>query len=458
MSAIKPSIPKGTRDFGPDQVFKRQYIIGTIKAVFEKFGFLPLETPTMENLSVLTGKYGEEGDQLLFKVLNTGDFLSKTTPEDIEAGSKKLTSKIAEKGLRYDLTIPFARYVVMNQNDIAFPFKRYQIQPVWRADRPQKGRYREFYQCDADVIGTDSLLPEAEIIMMIQEVFGKLRIEDYTIKINSRKILQGIAEANNIEDKFVDMTVAIDKLDKIGAKKVEVELINSGISVEVSGATASFLNTVSNQNTNEDKFVETINFSGSNKTVLFGIDNEVKTVLEFVRNLGGNLSKIQFDPTLARGLNYYTGCIFEVVVNNVAIGSVSGGGRYDDLTSSFGLPNVSGVGFSFGLDRIYDVLTELELFPNEVATSTQALIIPFDETSFTYALGTLQQLRNANIKSELYPDLVKMKKSMKYANDKNIPYVIIIGSSEMETGLLSFKNMQTGEQENLTITDILTKF
>ena len=453
---VKPSIPKGMRDFGPNQVFKRQFIIQQIKETFEKFGFLPLETPTMENLSVLTGKYGEEGDQLLFKVLNSGDFLSKTTPQDINEGSKKLTPKIAEKGLRYDLTIPFARYVTMNQNDIAFPFKRYQIQPVWRADRPQKGRYREFYQCDADVIGTNSLLPEAEIILMIQEVFDKLRIEDYTIKINSRKILQGIAEAKNIEDKFIDLTVAIDKLDKIGVDKVEQELINSGISTEVSGATASFLTSVSNYTTNEEKFNETIVFSTSNETVEKGINGDIKTVLNFVEKLNGDLSKVEFDPTLARGLNYYTGCIFEVVVNNVKIGSVSGGGRYDDLTSSFGLPDVSGVGFSFGLDRIYDVMSELNLFPEEVNISTQALIIPFDQEFYNYSLEILKKLRDDNIKTELYPDLVKMKKSMKYANEKNIPFVILIGSNEVETGILSFKNMETGEQQSLSIEEILT--
>ena len=331
MSKIKPAIPKGMRDFGPKEVFKRQYIINHIKHTFEKFGFQPLETPTMENLNTLTGKYGDEGDQLLFKVLNSGDFLKKTTQEDIDAGSKKLTQKIAEKGLRYDLTIPFARYVVMNQNDIAFPFKRYQIQPVWRADRPQKGRYREFYQCDADVIGTNSLLPEAEIIMMIQEVFGKLGIKDYTIKINNRKILQGLAEAFGIEDKFIDLTVAIDKLDKIGVEKVVEELASKGIENSVCEKVGAFISSeFSDLEQTLDAVLKTTN---NNEVAKKGTD-ELKQVFEFVEKSSSSTSNVEFDPTLARGLNYYTGCIFEITVNNVQIGSVSGGGRYDDLTSS----------------------------------------------------------------------------------------------------------------------------
>ena len=458
MSKIKPSIPKGMRDFGPNEVFKRQFIINHIKQTFEKFGFLPLETPTMENLSVLTGKYGDEGDQLLFKVLNSGDFLSKTTQEDIDAGSKKLTQKISEKGLRYDLTIPFARYVAMNQNDIAFPFKRYQIQPVWRADRPQKGRYREFYQCDADVIGTYSLLPEAEIIMMIQEVFGKLGIEDYTIKINNRKVLQGIIEKCNADDKFLDIVIAIDKLDKIGADGVQKELESKGLNTKQISTLFSYLNLEDNPAFNDIN--KRLNFYqkalDDNEIGSRGI-HELLEVHKYLISTNTDRTRIKFDATLARGLNYYTGCIFEVSVNNVSIGSVSGGGRYDDLTSSFGLPNVSGVGFSFGLDRIYDVMTELNLFPKDIATSTQVLIIPFDDEAFNYALSVLQKLRNAQIKSELYPDVVKMKKSMKYANDKNIPFVILIGSNEIETNNLSFKNMETGEQQNLTIEQIIEK-
>ena len=454
MSKIKPSIPKGTRDFGPEQVFKRQYIINAIKQTFEKFGFLPLETPTMENLSVLTGKYGEEGDQLLFKVLNTGDFLKEATPEDIAGGSKKLVNKISEKGLRYDLTIPFARYVSMNRNDIAFPFKRYQIQPVWRADRPQKGRYREFYQCDADIVGSRSLLSEAEIIMMIQEVFGKMKIKDYTIKINNRKVLQGLAEAFGIEDQFVDLTVAIDKLDKIGIDKVIEELKSKSVPEEALSQIRLFLETASNLKDTETTLSELKNISNNNETVEDG-SNEITSVLTKNEKLGGDLSKVQFDPTLARGLNYYTGCIFEVVVNNVKIGSVSGGGRYDNLTESFGLPDVSGVGFSFGLDRIYDVMTELDLFPKEVNTSTQVLIIPFDDASFDYSLGVIKELRTNNIKSELYPDVVKMKKAMTYANKKNIPFVIVIGSNEVETGNLTFKNMTSGEQQILSMEDIV---
>ena len=450
----KPSIPKGTRDFGPKEVFKRSFIINHIKQTFEKFGFLPLETPTMENLDTLTGKYGEEGDQLLFKVLNSGDFLKKTNQEDIDEGAKKLTPKIAEKGLRYDLTIPFARYVAMNQNEIAFPFKRYQIQPVWRADRPQKGRYREFYQCDADVVGTNSLLPEAEIIMMIQEVFGKLGITDFTIKINNRKVLQGLAEAFGIEDKFVDLTVAIDKLDKIGIDKVLEELKSKNINDNALEKIKAFLEASENSNNITKTLSNLESISSNNATGINGC-NDIKDVLSKNEALGGNLTTINFDPTLARGLNYYTGCIFEVAVNNVKMGSVSGGGRYDDLTSNFGLPNMSGVGFSFGLDRIYDVMTDLDLFPKEIITSTQVIIIPFDDQSFNYSLQVLQKLRSENIKSELYPDLVKMKKSMKYANDKNIPFVILIGSDEMESHTLSLKNMETGDQQKITIEEII---
>ena len=441
MAQQKPTIPKGTRDFGPKEVRKRHYIIQIIKNVFEKFGFAPIETPTMENLSTLTGKYGEEGDQLLFKILNSGDFLSKSTLKDYEEGSKSLLPKIAEKGLRYDLTVPFARFVAMHQNDIEMPFKRYQIQPVWRADRPQKGRYREFYQCDADVVGTNSLLCEAEVIMMINEVLPMLGITDFTIKINNRKILEGICEVTDTSDKFTDVVVAIDKLDKIGEEGVKNELLQHHISLEQINRLFELIQF------NSKELKEAFSSSPIGKK---GID-EIETVFNYC-NL---LKNYEFDVALARGLSYYTGCIFEVKVNNATIGSISGGGRYDDLTSGFGLNGVSGVGFSFGLDRIYDVMTELNTFPNLDETSTKVLLIAFYEKAFDYAITLLVQLRNENIKSELYPDIVKIKKSMSYANKKNIPYVLLIGEEEMQSNLFSFKNMEHGTQQQLSIEAII---
>ena len=461
MSKEKPSIPKGTRDFGPAVVVKRNYIFSTIKQTFEKFGYLPLETPAMEQLSVLTGKYGDEGDQLLFKILNSGDFMSKTKPEDIEQGYKHLTRKISEKGLRYDLTVPFARFVVMNRNEITFPFKRYQIQPVWRADRPQKGRYREFYQCDADVVGTNSLLCEAEIVQMINEVLTNLGLTDFTIKINHRGILAGIAEAIGEKGREGDICVAIDKLDKIGKEGVRKELLERGIS-EAAVSKLEPLYTLEGDN---EQIMEQL------QTILGGT-SEGERGLKDLREVWAYLSALQskaltaknesdnprlmLDVTLARGLSYYTGCIFEVKVNNVSMGSISGGGRYDNLTGMFGMPGVSGVGFSFGVDRIYDVLEELGLFPDSSQVGTKVLLVQFDKESEMFALPVLQQLRDAGIASELYPESAKLKKQMGYADQKKIPYVILIGSEEMASGKLKLRNMQLGDQQDLTLEEIIS--
>ncbi|MDO6391138.1 histidine--tRNA ligase [Pontibacter sp. BT731] len=462
MSKEKPSIPKGTRDFGPAVVVKRNYIFGVIKRTFEKFGYLPLETPAMEQLSVLTGKYGDEGDQLIFKILNSGDFLSKTTTTDIEQGSKHITRKISEKALRYDLTVPFARFVVMNRNEISFPFKRYQIQPVWRADRPQRGRYREFYQCDADVVGTNSLLCEAEIVQMIDEVLSTLGMTDFTVKINHRGVLAGIAEAIGEKGREGDICVAIDKLDKIGAEGVRKELLERGIA---EGAM--------------DKLEPLYDLKGSNQEILDQLQTllgnteegqrglkDLQEVWEYLENLGSDAlttqnpsgqPRLQLDVTLARGLSYYTGCIFEVKVNNANMGSISGGGRYDNLTGMFGMPGVSGVGFSFGVDRIYDVLEELQLFPASSEVGTKVLIVQFDKESERYALPLLQKLRNAGIASELYPESAKLKKQMSYADQKKIPFVLLIGSEEMASGKLKLRDMQTGEQDELYIDDIIAQ-
>lgn len=461
MSKEKPAIPKGTRDFGPAIVVKRNYIFSVIRSTFEKFGYLPLETPAMEQLSVLTGKYGDEGDQLIFKILNSGDYLSKTTAADIEKGSKYLVPKLSEKALRYDLTVPFARYVVMNRNEISFPFKRYQIQPVWRADRPQKGRYREFYQCDADVVGTNSLLCEAEIVQMIDEVLTKLGLTDFTIKINHRGVLTGIAEAIGEKGKEGEICVAIDKLDKVGAEGVRKELLERGIS-----------------ETAVDKLEPLYNLKGSSEAVMGQLQlileeteegkrglSDLSKVWEYLQQLqskalsaenpSGN-ARLQLEVTLARGLSYYTGCIFEVKVNNVSMGSISGGGRYDNLTGMFGMPGVSGVGFSFGVDRIYDVLEELNLFPESAQLSTKVLLVQFDRESELFALPLLQQLRNAGIASELYPEPAKLKKQMSYADQKNIPYVILIGSEEITSGKLKLRNMLTGEQQDATISEVIS--
>ncbi|GGB81042.1 histidine--tRNA ligase [Dyadobacter sediminis] len=446
----KPSLARGTRDFGPEQMAKRTFIFDTIRRAFQRYGFLPLETPAFENLSVLMGKYGEEGDQLLFKILNSGDFSGKLTDPDWNEGYKALTGKISEKGLRYDLTVPFARYVVMNRGTLAMPFKRYQIQPVWRADRPQKGRYREFYQCDADVVGTDSLLCEAEIVMLLHDILPALGIEDFTIKINNRKILTGIADMIGAHGMEGPLCVAIDKLDKIGKEKVEEELIQRGFTSE----SILKLEPVFSLSDGTAPFKELKNWLSGSEIAMKGID-ELETVWKLVKTLGLENARIQFDVTLARGLSYYTGAIFEVKANNVQIGSISGGGRYDNLTGTFGVPGISGVGISLGVDRIYDVMEELNLFPESRKTSTQVMISNFDEEAFLYGLSVLPKLRNAGINAEIYPDSVKLKKQLDYADRKNIPFVILIGSDEIQSGLLTLKNMKSGEQQKRNASDII---
>lgn len=450
----KPSLPKGTRDFGPIVMAKRQFILNTIRNVFQLHGFQPLETPAMENLSTLTGKYGDEGDQLLFKILNSGDFLKDVDQSKLKTkDSRLITSEISEKGLRYDLTVPFARYVVMNRHEIALPFKRYQIQPVWRADRPQKGRYREFYQCDADVVGTDSLICEAEIVLMIKSAFKALGISDYTIKINHRGILAGIAELVAANKNESSLFVAIDKLDKIGEEKVKEELRARGFAEE--GLTILF-EILNFKGTTEQKieFLKT-RFASSEKGKK-GI-TDFSEVLTLLKGYGATEDHVEFDIALARGLSYYTGCIFEVKINNVAIGSVSGGGRYDNLTQAFGSKEkLSGVGISFGVDRLYDAMEELKLFPEEAQVSSTVLISHFDEESKRYGLGVLQTLRDNEIASEIYPDSVKIQKQLDYANKKMIPYSIVIGSEEVKSGQLTIKNMKTGEQEKKIISEIIT--
>lgn len=575
----KPSLPKGTRDFGPEQMAKRNYILNTIRGVFETYGFMPLETPAMENLSTLTGKYGDEGDQLLYRVLDSGEYtkdvksnysvkeishtkdLFETFFTDVIGGiltnypdklneytiieqnfndkikeglryinpyvsqnekfmladfltenhhwiiveiqdlflrttlftedgqinekslkhhlrqfrdtyinsvltplyfeykinlilkEKTLTPYISSKGLKYDLTVPFARYVVMNRHELALPFKRYQIQPVWRADRPQKGRYREFFQCDADVIGTDSLICEAEIIMMMNTTLSQLKIDDFTIKLNNRKILTGITEAIGAPGKENDFCVAIDKLDKIGLEKVLEELKERGLSEEAINKVIPILEL---QGDFEQKIDALESILKDSEIGLKGL-SELKQTIEYVETMDGDLSKVNFDITLARGLSYYTGAIFEIQINNVKIGSVSGGGRYDDLTGVFGMPDMSGVGFSFGVDRLYDVMEELNLFPAASLTSTKALIIHFDEASKTYGLGVAAALRKSGIKSEIYPDQAKIKKQFAYADKKNIPYTIIIGSEEIASNQLTLRNMESGEEDKLEIDKIIKK-
>ena len=449
----KLSIPKGTRDFGPAKMAKRNFIFSTIKKAFHKYGFKQIETPTFENLDVLTGKYGDEGDQLIFKILNSGNYLSKVTQVDIDSGVKKLTPIISEKALRYDLTVPFARFVVMNRNDITLPFKRFQIQPVWRADRPQKGRYREFYQCDADVVGSDALIHEGELIKMADEVLSNLGLQDFTIKINNRKILSGIAEVIGADGKEAPMCVAIDKLDKIGEEKVIEELINNGFSndsvtklkpiLNISGSTIEVINQLKEALSNSEV--------GTKGIV------ELEEILGYADVLKIEKATIEIDPQLARGLSYYTGCILEIKTNEVKMGSISGGGRYDDLTGLFGLSGLSGVGISFGVDRIYDVMEELDLFPEESLSSTQVIILSFDKDSFKYGVSILQQLRENDIASEIYPSPTKMKKQFSYTDNNSIPYAIVIGSDEMESGNLSFKNMESGEQLKLSIDNIIEK-
>ena len=454
MASIKPSVPKGTRDFSPAEMAKRNFIFDTIKSVFRKYGYQQIETPTMENLSTLTGKYGDEGDKLIFKVLNSGDYLAKADEQALtQRNSNLLTASVSEKALRYDLTVPFARYVVQHQNEITFPFKRFQIQPVWRADRPQKGRYREFYQCDADVVGSASLLNEAEFIMIYDEALSRLGLKDFTIKINNRKILSGIAEVIDKYDSIVDLTVAIDKLDKIGLDGVIKELLERGFT-----------------DADIDKLKPVILLAGSNPEKLtklraalqmseLGLQgcNELETVFNYIKHTPLKKATIELDITLARGLNYYTGAIFEVKTNEVAMGSIGGGGRYDDLTGMFGLKGLTGAGISFGADRIYDVMEELNLFPASAEQSTRLLIICFDSAGELYALPLLQQLRDHNVSAELYPSGAKLKKQMEYANNKQIPYTVLIGSDEMLSGLLTFKNMQSGEQEQLSAPEILSR-
>ena len=452
MSILKPAIPKGARDFSPSEMVKRNYIFDTIKAVFKKFGYQEIQTPAMENLSTLTGKYGEEGDRLIFKILNSGDYLSKVNPEKLNArNSNSLTSEISEKALRYDLTVPFARYVVMHQNEISFPFKRFQIQPVWRADRPQKSRYREFYQCDADVVGSDSLLNEAEFVLMYDEALKNLGLRDYTIKINNRKILSGIAEIIGKPELIVDMTVAIDKIEKIGFDGVCKELLERGFNADHIDVLKPLILL---QGSNSEKLEKLKVVLSASEIGLKGI-SEIETVFNYLRYFNNLTGECQFDITLARGLNYYTGAIFEVKTNEVAIGSIGGGGRYDDLTGMFGLKDLTGVGISFGADRIYDVLEELKLFPQDAIQTTQVLISNFDQQSELYALPILQQLRDNGIASEVYPSAVKLKKQLSYADDKKIAVVLLIGSEEINNKEVSIKNMSSGEQKSVSLKNII---
>lgn len=438
----KPSLARGTRDFGPATMAKRNFIFGQVKKVYQKFGYLPIETPTIENLSVLMGKYGDEGDQLLFKILNSGDYLKDINEADLEAGSKSTLKKLSEKGLRYDLTVPFARYVAMNRHELAIPFKRYQIQPVWRADRPQKGRYREFYQCDADVVGTESLICEAEIVLMLHEVFQNLGLNDYVIKINNRKVLAGIAEAVGAEGKEVALSVAIDKLDKIGKEKVEEELSERGFSQE----SIQQLQPLFTINEAENPFLLLKDWLRNSEIGEKGV-SELETIWSLVKQLGLENPKIEFDPSLARGLSYYTGAIFEVKALGVSIGSISGGGRYDNLTESFGVKGMSGVGISLGVDRIYDVMEELALFPEALNySSTKVMVTNFGGETLAASLNILSFLRNHDISAEIYPEDAKIKKQFEYADKKNVPFVIVIGSEEVEKGVYTLKNMASGEQ------------
>ena len=442
--AQKPSIPKGTRDFSPEEMMRRTYIFDTIKSVFRLFGYAPLETPSMENLSTLLGKYGDEGDKLLFKILNSGDYGAKLSEEEL-----RQASKISEKGLRYDLTVPFARYVVQHQNEIVFPFKRYQIQPVWRADRPQKGRYREFYQCDVDVIGSKSLLSEVELVDIVARVFSKLGIS-VTLKMNNRKILFGIAESIGHADKMIDITVAIDKLDKIGLDNVKAELRERGIDDEAISRLQPILEL---SGSNAEKLAQLESVIDASETGMIGIA-EMRTIFDNVERLGINLTP-ELDLSLARGLNYYTGAIFEVKANDYQIGSISGGGRYDDLTGIFGMPGMSGVGISFGADRIYDVMLGLNLFPEELACSTKVFFVNLGEAEQLASMRLIGELRNSGVAAEIYPESAKMKKQMEYANRRGIPYVVIIGSNELERKVATVKDMRTGEQREVAFEEII---
>lgn len=448
--AAKPSIPKGTRDFAPLEMVRRNYIFNTIKDVFKLYGFQQIETPAMENLSTLMGKYGDEGDKLLFKILNSGDFLSNVEQPLLESrNSIKVMNKISEKGLRYDLTVPFARFVVMNRDKISFPFKRYQIQPVWRADKPQKGRYREFYQCDVDVVGSDSLLNEVELIQIVDEVFRRLKV-NVCIKINNRKILSGIAEVIGEAEKIVDITVAIDKLDKIGLENVNAELASKGISEE---AIAKLQPIILLQGSNREKLETIQSVLSSSEVGMKGVE-EISTILDFIESLNIQ-TKVELDLTLARGLNYYTGAIFEVKALDVQIGSITGGGRYDNLTGVFGMDGVSGVGISFGADRIYDVLNQLELYPADMMQTTKVLFASFGPAELKYAIECIKTVRAAGIPAEVYPEPAKMKKQMGYADSKNIPFVAIIGETEMAEKKVMLKNMTTGEQKLCTMEEVI---
>ena len=448
--SMKPSIPKGTRDFTPQEMANRNYIFNTIKDVFRLYGFQQIETPAMENLSTLMGKYGEEGDKLLFKILNSGDFLSGVSDVELEErNSNRLTSKISEKGLRYDLTVPFARFVVQNRDKITFPFKRYQIQPVWRADRPQKGRYREFYQCDVDVVGSDSLINELELIQIVDEVYRRLNI-NVVVKINNRKILSGIAEIVGETERITDITVAIDKMDKIGLENVNKELFEKGISTEAIGKIQPILKL---SGTNQEKLNQLKTILASSEIGLKGVEE-----LEIIFNLCKSLklqTTVELDLTLARGLNYYTGAIFEVKALDVEIGSITGGGRYDNLTGVFGMPGVSGVGISFGADRIYDVLNQLNLYPETSEEQTQILFVSFGEKELAYCLPWASELRKRGMNVEIYPEPVKMKKQMSYADSKKIPFVAIVGETEMKENKVMLKNMKTGEQKLVDLENLI---
>ena len=452
---MKPSIPKGTRDFSPTEVANRTYIINTIKSSFETFGFAPIETPSFENSETLMGKYGDEGDRLIFKILNSGDFLSKAEDKLLkEKDSLKLTSQISEKALRYDLTVPFARYVVQHQNEITFPFKRYQVQPVWRADRPQKGRFREFFQCDADVVGSKSLWQEVEFIQLYDEVFSTLKLAGTTIKINNRKILSGIAEVIGASDKLIDFTVALDKLDKIGKEGVVKEMISKGITEEAIEKVNPLFDF---SGANSEKLTSLATMLQASEEGKKGVE-ELRFVINTIEELGLQSANLEVDVTLARGLNYYTGAIFEVAApKEVKMGSIGGGGRYDDLTGIFGLKDVSGVGISFGLDRIYLVLEELGLFESVALPKPKVLFVNFGEKEALFCVKAMTKLRQHNIKSELYPDDAKMKKQMNYANKREIPFVVVVGSQEMEKNEFNLKNMNSGEQTACSLSELVTK-
>jgi len=450
--ATKPSIPKGTRDFAPIEMARRNYIFNTIKEVFRLYGFQQIETPAIENLSTLMGKYGEEGDKLLFKILNSGDFIAGIDQAELESrNSLKLTNKISEKGLRYDLTVPFARFVVMNRDKLSFPFKRYQIQPVWRADKPQKGRYREFYQCDVDVVGSNSLMNEVELMQIVDEVYRRLKV-NVCIKINNRKILTGIAEVIGQADKIVDITVAIDKLDKIGLENVNAELASKDISQE---SIDKLQPIILLQGTNEEKLQTIKTVLASSEIGMKGVE-EISTILEYIKTLGVE-TEVELDLTLARGLNYYTGAIFEVKAKDVQIGSITGGGRYDNLTGVFGVDGLSGVGISFGADRIYDVLNQLDLYPAEMLQSTKVLFATFGEEELKFAMKCLKSVRAAGIVGEVYPEPVKMKKQMGYADSKGVPFVAIIGETELSSNKLMLKNMTTGEQSLVSVEELISQ-